>query len=63
MPGKAYVEPGGGVHTGRYLRGPPLELDFEQDTVEVGHYDRDNRAGLAEKVLARLRKSGEVMFA
>ncbi|MGW3390758.1 hypothetical protein [Streptomyces cinereoruber] len=60
VPGRAYIEPGGGVHTGRYLRGHSLELVFDKDTVEVGQYDRDNGAGLAERVLARLRETGEV---
>ncbi|MCX4826377.1 hypothetical protein OG883_42815 [Streptomyces sp. NBC_01142] len=59
-PGQGYVEPGGGVHTGRYLRGHSLGLVVDQDTVEVGQYDRDNGAGLAEKVLARLRETGEL---
>ncbi|MFF1717207.1 hypothetical protein [Streptomyces sp. NPDC058268] len=58
-PGKAYVEFGGGVHTGRYLYGHSLELVFDQDTVEVGHYNHDNGQGLAEQVIARLRESGE----
>ncbi|WP_435058023.1 hypothetical protein [Streptomyces sp. bgisy060] len=42
------------------MRGHSLELVFDNDTVEVGQYDRDNGAGLAEKVLARLRETGEV---
>ncbi|MFI5748944.1 IS630 family transposase [Streptomyces sp. NPDC051644] len=58
-PGKAYVEFGGGVHTGRYLYGHSLELVFDQDTVEIGHYNHDNGQGLAEQVIARLRESGE----
>ncbi|MFH0245995.1 hypothetical protein ACGRHY_27080 [Streptomyces sp. HK10] len=60
VPGRAYIEPGGGVRRGRYLRGHSLDLVFGKDTVEVGQYDRDNGAGLAEKVLARLRETGEV---
>lgn len=60
VPGHAYVEPGGGVHTGRYVRGHSLGLVFDQNTVQVGQYDRDNGTGLAEKVLARLYETGEV---
>jgi len=43
-----------------YLKGRPLKVTVEGDSIETGLYDRDQGAGAGEAAVAALRETGDV---
>lgn len=58
--GEMYIEFGGALYLARYIRGHYMDLVFQDaDKVDVTAYDEVNGGGLADRVISRLKETGE----